>query len=60
MARKAISKKLRFEVFKRFLDRLPYEEVRSAAESACGRFGVSTRAFRYFCGICWAKIREGA
>lgn len=46
---------------KRFLERLPFEEVRSSAESACGRFGVSSnRSFRYFCGICWAKIREGS
>ncbi|MGL4265185.1 MAG: HNH endonuclease [Afipia sp.] len=44
---------------KRFLERLPFEEVRSAAEHSAGRFGASsTRAFRYFCGICWGKIRE--
>jgi hypothetical protein len=46
---------------KKFLEKLPFEEVRSSAESSCGRFGASsTRAFRYFCGICWGKIRENA
>lgn len=45
---------------KKFLEKLPFQEVRGASESSCGRFGVSTRAFRYFCGICWGKIREGS
>lgn len=29
-----------------------------AAQIASGRYGIgTTRAFKYFCGICWAKIR---
>lgn len=42
---------------RRFLERLPAIEVMDAAELACSRMGQKYRAFRYFCGICWSKIR---
>lgn len=44
---------------KRFLERAPYWEVIDAAEKALAKFpyGDGSR-FRYFCGICWRKIRE--
>lgn len=50
MTRKAMSKKLRFEVFKRDGFCCQY----------CGAKNLrsSNRTFRYFCGVCWTKIRE--
>jgi hypothetical protein len=48
-----------FESIKRFIERLPTAEVISAAHSAFAKgLYSSNRRFRYFCGICWAKIRE--
>lgn len=44
---------------RRFLEKLPPSEVREAMELACGRVN-SDRAFRYFCGVCWNKIKDGA
>lgn len=44
---------------RRFLERLDLLEVYEAAQIACtrGRARKGTE-FRYFCGICWSKIRE--
>lgn len=48
-----------FTSIKRFIDNLGLDECISAAESASGKFYSGyERSFRYFCGICWAKIRE--
>lgn len=44
---------------KRFLDRLPLIDVLEAAEIAvCRKGGGSASGFKYFCGVCWSKIRE--
>jgi len=44
---------------KKFLEKLPAQEVIEAAESANRKvFGNVERRFRYFCGICWSKIME--
>jgi DNA-directed RNA polymerase subunit RPC12/RpoP len=44
---------------KRFLDRLPTAVVIDAAEQALAKFTYSSKkTFSYFCGICWARIRE--
>lgn len=40
-----------------FLKQLPLAEVLEAMRLACGRFNEPERAIRYFCGICWKKIR---
>lgn len=41
-----------------FLGRLPYHEVLDAMEIAASKYRYSeTRAFLYFCGICWRKIK---
>ncbi len=40
-----------------FLERLPPSEVLEAAELACHRIDDAPDAFKYFCGICWKKIR---
>lgn len=45
---------------KRFLDRLPLSDVLEAAEIAVCRKRIGSDAgFKYFCGICWSKIRGG-
>lgn len=44
---------------KRFLDLLNFYEVVSAAEIATSRgFYDESKMFRYFCAICWNKIRD--
>lgn len=49
----------RYEAVKRFLGRLPLEEVVDAAQIARLKFGgARRRRFVYFCGICWRKIGE--
>ena len=41
---------------RRFLTKLPPSEVIEAMSEACWRIGRE-KAFRYFCGICWRKIK---
>lgn len=44
---------------KRFLERLSFADVLAAAQSANAKFPWGgSRQFKYFCGICWGKIRE--
>ena len=46
---------------RKFLERLPLPEVLAAARSANAKFPYGgARQFKYFCGICWGKIREAA
>jgi len=43
---------------KRFLKKLPFEEVKEAMELACFRHPKNGDACTlYFCGICWKKIK---
>jgi hypothetical protein len=42
---------------KHFLTKLPASEVRDAMEMAVARMPVK-RAFKYFCGVCWRKIKD--
>lgn len=43
---------------RRFLENLPFPSVYEAMELSCERFPDDRdRAFRYFCGICWKRIR---
>lgn len=41
-----------------FLERLDYYEVREAMEIATDKMYSSGPAFKYFCGICWRKIKR--
>lgn len=41
---------------RQFFNCLPRQEVVEAMELACARTNMN-RAFRYFCGVCWRKIR---
>ena len=43
---------------KMFLSRLPYTIVEDAMEIACSKMGSPEPVVKYFCGICWARIRE--
>ena len=46
---------------KRFLKRLPKAEVMESLLIASARFPRDSRqALKYFCGVCWSKIRESA
>lgn len=48
-----------FQSVKRFVNELGVHEVFDAMEIAVDRFPRSeSRAFKYFCGICWKKIKE--
>jgi len=45
---------------KKFNEYLPLHEVIDAAELALARKPYSqSQRFRYFCGICWNKVKEG-
>jgi hypothetical protein len=85
-ARKSLSKKTRFEVFKRdgftepgavsedkgfnranlisirrFIEQIGLYETLEAAEIAYTKVRYSDRnRFKYFCGVCWKKIRDAA
>ena len=42
-----------------FIDRLGFHPVLDAMESACVKNIRASQEFKYFCGICWRKIKEG-
>lgn len=42
-----------------FLERLNVFAVREAMEIACARKYSTGPAFKYFCGVCWNKIKSG-
>ena len=49
----------RFNGIKHFVTRLGVHEVLEAADIANAKhYRGSAQAFKYFCGICWRKIRE--
>jgi hypothetical protein len=49
----------RLQSIRRFLEILPLSEVLDAAMIVSSKWSVmSERAFKYFCGVCWKKIRE--
>lgn len=47
-----------FNSTRRFIERLGYHAVYEAGELALGSSVSSSRLFRYFCGICWNRIRQ--
>ncbi len=49
----------RFASIKRFIERLDFRSALEAAEIASNKFpAYRRRAFKYFCGICWNRIKE--
>lgn len=52
-------RKDRLRSIRYFLEKIPFQIVSEAADFTNSRWGrISDRAFRYFCGICWNRIRE--
>lgn len=49
----------RLNSIRMFLERLNVFAVRDAMELACARKYSQNPAFKYFCGICWNKIKDG-
>lgn len=51
-----------FQSIVMFVQKMPTPEVVSSMSIALARRGHSSRdyAFRYFCGVCWGKIRDAA
>jgi hypothetical protein len=48
----------RMRSIRRFLDKLPYEDVLEAAQIAAQNMPRGNAArFRYFCGVCWNRVR---
>jgi hypothetical protein len=47
-----------FQSVKRFIEKLGYHEVREAAEIAMAAPISYRKTFKYFCGICWNKVRK--
>lgn len=47
-----------FASTKRFIEKLGYHEVLEAAEIAAAAPISSHKVFKYFCGICWNKVRK--
>jgi hypothetical protein len=43
---------------KRFIEKLGFHGVLHAAEIACGGPAYGSRVFKYFCGVCWGKLRD--
>lgn len=43
-----------------FLERLPFHEVEDSMRKACARMTNCDKAPKYFCGICWNKIKGGS
>lgn len=48
-----------FNSCRMFIEKLGYESVRDAAEIALASDAPMKRMFRYFCGVCWHRVREG-
>ena len=44
---------------KRFLRKLPLHKIIEAMHISCSKIYNEDRALKYFCGICWHKIRTG-
>ena len=43
---------------RQFINELGVPEVKDAMIVACNRIHDEQEVLKYFCGICWAKIRE--
>lgn len=49
----------RHRSIKMFIEKIGVHEVLDAAEAArAARIYSETREFKYFCGVCWNKVRE--
>lgn len=48
----------KFNGVKGFVKRIGYATTLEAAYIAADRYGEGSRRFKYFCGICWNRVRE--
>lgn len=55
-----LSKTFKQGSLKMFIEKLGFTEVASAMHKACTRVYSQNACIKYFCGICWTKIREGS
>lgn len=62
-AGKTFTENFKIVTIKNFLNKLPLHEVEESMDIATSKFPKNTqierdRAIRYFCGVCWNKIKE--
>jgi hypothetical protein len=43
---------------KKFINQIGFEETKESMEYACVRVSDSSQSIKYFCGVCWNKIKE--
>jgi hypothetical protein len=55
-----LSKTFKEGSLKVFIRKLGFTEVSTAMHKACSRVHRVNACIKYFCGICWGKIREGS
>lgn len=53
-----LSESFKSNSVRRFINELGYSEVAQAMEAACSRINNDSAAIKYFCGICWSKIKS--
>lgn len=41
-----------------FIKKIGYAATLEAAHIASGKYGAGSRRFKYFCGVCWNRVRE--
>lgn len=51
--------RFKFGSLKNFIEQIGYNEVEDSLRKACSKIYDEQGAIKYFCGICWNKIREG-
>lgn len=56
--KRRFSDNFKFISTKRFLEKLPLETLKDSMNYACARIKKPEDAIRYFCGICWKKIKS--
>lgn len=52
-----LSERFKLQV-KNFIQRMGIDEVLESMEIACSRISDNTKCIKYFCGICWNKIKD--
>lgn len=49
-----------FNSTRRFIEKLGLHEVLDSADIALGSTSSKANTFKYFCGVCWNKVREAS
>lgn len=53
-----LSDRFKNDSLTKFIKALGFHEVENAMHKACGKISDHRKSVKYFCGICWNKIRE--